>query len=106
MEACNGCVVQCSVTPMMRMPMRCAAQVSTPGVEAAAQVVVAEADAIAALARATRPDLLVQVWPLGCAVGRRSRTQELRCRVQGCARAGLALGMRAWEVFTHPRGKT
>ena len=38
-------------------------QVSTPGVEAAAQVMVAEADALAALARATRPDLLVQVWP-------------------------------------------
>lgn len=38
-------------------------QVSTPGVEVAAQMMVAEADAIAALARATRPDLLVQVRP-------------------------------------------
>ena len=89
-------VMQCSVIPIMRMPMRCAVQVSTAGVEAAAQMMVAEADAIAALARATRPDLLVQVWPLGYTVGRYLRTQESRYRVQGyaCGPAcgGMAMG--------------
>ena len=58
-------------------------QVSTPGVEAAAQMMVAEADAIAVLARATRPDLLVQVWPWGpwlAGIHQLPRTQALGYR--------------------------